>query len=102
MKQINAKEFEGEIKEGVCVVDFYATWCGPCKMMSPILEDIEKELGKVKFFKVDVDENEALARKFGIMSIPTIMVFENGEEREKHIGLWQKQDAIDLISSYLK
>lgn len=103
MKQINEKEFADSIKDGITVVDFFATWCGPCRMMAPILEDVEKDLGgKAKFFKVDVDDNEALARKFGIMSIPTIMVFENGEQREKHIGLWQHDDAVDTIRSYLK
>lgn len=103
MKQINEKEFESCIKEGICVVDFFATWCGPCRMMSPILEDADKELeGKVRFFKVDVDDNEGLAKKFGIMSIPTIIIFENGELRQKHIGLWQREDMVDTISSYLR
>ncbi len=102
MKQINEKDFDSAIKKGICVVDFFATWCGPCKMMSPILDEIEEELGgKVQFYKVDVDDNERLARKFGIMSIPTILVFENGEQREKHVGLWQHDDALDTIKSYL-
>ena len=88
MEVLNAKNFDKAIRSGVVVVDFFATWCGPCKMMGPILEEVEEDLkGKAKFYKVDVDESESIARKFGIMSIPTIMVFENGEEREKHIGL---------------
>lgn len=103
MKQINEKDFDNEIKKGLAVVDFFATWCGPCRMMGPILEEADKGLeGKVNFIKVDVDENEKLARKFGIMSIPTIIIFENGEQREKHIGLWQKEDMLDEIKSYLK
>ena len=103
MEVLNTKNFDKAIKEGVVVVDFFATWCGPCKMMGPILEEVEDDLkGKAKFYKVDVDESEALARKFGIMSIPTIMVFENGQEREKHIGLWQHEDAFDTINSYCK
>ena len=102
MKVLNEKEFAEEIKNGLCVVDFFATWCGPCKMMAPILEDIDDELkGKAKFFKVDVDDNEALARKFGVMSIPTIIIFENGKEMERKVGLWQRQDAFDAINSYL-
>lgn len=102
MKIINEKEFSSAIKEGIVVVDFFATWCGPCRMMSPILEDIAEELkDKVKIYKVDVDNDPNLARKFGVMSIPTIIIFENGEERQKHIGLWQYEDALDTIKSYL-
>ncbi len=102
MEKLNEKDFKEAIKDGICVVDFFATWCGPCRMMAPILEDMEEELdGKVKFFKVDVDENEELARSFGVMMIPTIVIFENGELREKHTGLWQKDDALDEIKSYL-
>ena len=102
MKNLNEKEFTEAVKSGICVVDFYATWCGPCKMMAPILQDIEEELGsKAKFFKIDVDENENLARKFGVMSIPTILILENGKECERKVGLWQRQDAFDTINSYL-
>ncbi len=102
MKIINEKEFASAIKEGIVVVDFFATWCGPCRMMSPILDDIAEELkDKVKIYKVDVDNDPNLARKFGVMSIPTIIIFENGEERQKHIGLWQYEDALDTIKSYL-
>ncbi len=102
MQILNNKTFDNAIKEGIVVVDFFATWCGPCRMMAPILEDLQEELGdNVKIYKVDVDESEALARKFGIMSIPTIIIFENGQVRQKHIGLWQHDDALDTIKSYL-
>jgi thioredoxin 1 len=103
MKVINEKEFESATKEGLVLVDFFASWCGPCRMMAVILEDVQKELeGKVEIYKVDVDNDEKLARSFGIMSIPTLILFENGKEVEKHIGLWQKEDLIDTINSYLK
>ena len=103
MKVINEKEFESATKEGLVLVDFFASWCGPCRMMAVILEDVQKELeGKVEIYKVDVDNYEKLARSFGIMSIPTLILFENGKEVEKHIGLWQKEDMIDTINSYLK
>lgn len=102
MQILNNTTFDKTIKEGVVVVDFFANWCGPCRMMAPILEDLQEELGdNVKIYKVDVDESEALARKFGIMSIPTIIIFEDGQQREKHIGLWQHDDALDTIKSYL-
>ena len=72
-------------------------------MMAIILEDLAKEMeGKLEIVKVDVDNDEKLARSFGIMSIPTLILFENGKEVEKHIGLWQKEDMIDTINSYLK
>lgn len=102
MEIIKDKEFDQKIKNGVVVIDFFATWCGPCRMMSPILEECQEELGeKVSIYKVDVDESEKLARKFGIMSIPTIIVFVNGEEVEKHIGLWNKDDLIETVQKYL-
>ena len=101
MKSITEKEFESEVKEGIVIVDFFATWCGPCRMMSMILEEIEEEVkDKVKIVKVDVDENENLARKFGIMSIPTILFYVNGKMYEKHVGLWQKENLLELISSF--
>lgn len=102
MKTLNEKEFTGATEKGICVVDFFATWCGPCRMMAPIMEEAEKEVTNAKFFKVDVDDNAELAKKFGIMSIPTIIIFENGEQREKHIGLWSKEDMVDTVNSYLK
>ena len=98
MEILNEKNFEERTKDGIVVVDFFANWCGPCKMMAPVLEQIAKELdGKAKIYKVDVDESEELARKFGVMMIPTIVILENGQQREKHVGLWQKDDALDEI-----
>lgn len=102
MEIITEKEFENKTKKGVVLVDFFATWCGPCKMMSPILESVQEEFGeKVSIFKVDVDNDEKLARSFGIMSIPTMILFVDGQKKEKHVGLWSKQDVVDTISKYL-
>jgi len=101
MKIIHENEFDSEIKEGVVLVDFFASWCGPCRMMSMILEEIEEELGeKVKIVKVDVDEDENLARRFGIMSIPTLLLYVDGKLYEKHTGVWQKDTLVELISSF--
>lgn len=103
MKVITEKEFASATKEGLVLIDFFASWCAPCRMMSMILEEIAEELkGKVEIYKIDVDNDEKLARKFGVMSIPTMILFENGKEVEKHIGLWQKEDCIDTINSFLK
>lgn len=102
MEIITEKDFNEKIKKGVVVVDFFATWCGPCRMMIPILEDIKTELGdSVEIYKVDVDEDQKLARSFGIMSIPTLFIFVDGQLKEKHIGLWMKDDMLTVLKSYL-
>ncbi len=98
MKIINEKEFEKEIKEGTVLVDFFATWCMPCRMMSQILEEVDRELdGKGKIVKVDVDQNENLARKFGVMSIPTLVLFKDGKMVSKNVGVMQKNNCLNLF-----
>ena len=102
MLEIEEKDFEKETKEGVTLVDFFATWCAPCRMMAQILPDIESELdGKVKIVKVDVDKNPNLARQYGVMSIPTLIIFKDGKEQEKHIGIGQTDDCVTAIKKYL-
>ncbi len=101
MEIIKEKDFEKTIKKGVVVVDFFATWCGPCRMMSPILEQAQETLGdKAKIVKVDVDESEKLARSYGIMSIPTLLFFVDGQLKDKHIGLMSKDDFIETVEKY--
>ena len=104
LKHISQDEFENEVlkSEKPVMVDFFATWCGPCRMMSPILEDVQKELGETaRIYKVDVDESENLARKFGIMSIPSLFVFVDGVEKEHHVGLLEKKKVIDLLKKHM-
>lgn len=102
MDLLNEKNFDEKIKNGVVVVDFFATWCGPCRMMTPILEEVSEEYeDKIQIYKVDVDDNEKLSKNFGILSIPTILIFVNGEMKEKHIGLWLKDDLSKAIEKYL-
>ena len=99
---ITEDSFEEEVikSEKKVIVDFYADWCGPCKMMSPIIDEIAEELGeKAKVGKVNSDENMGLLEKYGIMSIPTIIIFENGEVSNTFVGVTDKQKIIEAINA---
>ena len=85
------QEFDEIIKEDLVLVDFYATWCGPCRMLSPILDEVLKETN-ITLLKVDVDKNEMIAKRYGIMSIPTMILFKNGEIVEKRVGMTSKDE----------
>lgn len=84
------KDFNKLIEE-VAVVDFYASWCGPCKMFGPIFEEVSNE-SNVNFIKLDVDNHSDIARQYGVMSIPTIILFKNGEEVKRYTGFMSKED----------
>ena len=85
MQYINSNNFDEEIKSGRVLVDFYADWCGPCKMMSPVLDDFSKE-SNVEIKKINVDNSQDIAKRFGVMSIPTLILFEDGKEIKKISG----------------
>ncbi len=94
MKIIEEKDFEEEVKSGKVVVDFFATWCMPCKMMGQIFERMEGSLkSDEKIIKVDVDECENLSRRFGVLSIPTLVFFKDGQMVSKHVGLMQEEEV---------
>lgn len=98
---LNNNNFDETIKNGVVLVDFWATWCGPCKMLAPNVEEIAKEFeGRAVVGKVDVDENPDLAERFGIMSIPALFVFVNGEVKEKLIGYRLKMQIAEVLDKY--
>ncbi|MDD4110752.1 MAG: thioredoxin [Clostridia bacterium] len=103
MKIIKEDEFNKLTNENKPVlVDFFASWCGPCRMLAPVLEQIESEAnGSYEVVKVDVDESQELARRFGVMSIPTMIIFKNGKEMEKMVGLRQKNAIIESIKKYI-
>lgn len=92
----NAEQFEQEVisENGTVFVDFYATWCMPCKVMSPMIEEIAKEHKEVKFVKVDIDKNEELAIKYNVMSIPTMLVMKNGEVTKTLVGIVSKESIV--------
>ncbi len=99
VNKLNANDFEKEVIgfDGTVLLDFYADWCGPCKMLSPIIEEVSDEYPAVKFFKVNVDENPDLAVKFGIVSIPTLIVFKNGKIASQKMGYCMKEAVIGMI-----
>ena len=90
------KDFSSLI-DNKAVVDFYATWCGPCKMFSPIFEEVSNE-STINFVKIDTDSFPELAREYGVMSIPTIILFENGNEVKRHTGFMSKEDFIKFLN----
>ena len=92
----NTEQFEKEVmnESGIVFVDFYATWCMPCRTMKPIIEEISKEHKEVKFVKIDIDKNEELAIKYNVMSIPTMLIIKNGEVTKTFIGLTSKESIV--------
>ncbi|NLA78294.1 MAG: thioredoxin [Erysipelothrix sp.] len=91
MKFVTANDFDEAVKNGVVLVDFYADWCGPCKMIAPILEQLQDEYdGKLEIVKVDVDAEGSLAQRFSIMSIPTLMLFKDGNALGQVLGFQAK------------
>ena len=84
---LTEETFDETISEGTVLVDFWATWCGPCRMLAPTIEKLAQERDDVQVCKVDVDEQPSLAARFGVMSIPTVIIFKDGEEYEKLVGL---------------
>ena len=102
MKIVESNEFKSEIESGITVVDFFATWCGPCKMLAPVLEGLAGEMeGKVKFIKVDIDQSLDLANEFQISSVPTMIIFKDGQKAEQLVGFLPKERIQQAIEANL-
>ncbi|MCO7175976.1 thioredoxin [Sporolactobacillus kofuensis] len=102
ISQVNDANFTDETSKGLVLADFWATWCGPCKMMAPVLEEVDSELAdNLKIVKLDVDENQATASKFGVMSIPTMFLFKDGEVVDKVVGFQPKEALAERIKQHI-
>lgn len=99
IKHITEQEFENEVlkEKGIVLVDFFATWCGPCRMLSPILEEVEKEKQDIKIVKIDIDENEKLTEEFMVKTVPTVKIFKDGVELESKFGYFSKQQILEML-----
>lgn len=99
---VSDQNFADETSQGVVLADFWAPWCGPCKMIAPVLEEIDSEMGEqIKIAKLDVDENQETAGKYGVMSIPTLLIFKDGEVVEQIVGFQPKEQLVELLNKHL-
>ena len=101
---INTEEFVNEVEnsKATTVVDFFATWCGPCKMLSPVFEELGQDMeDNVKFLKVDIDQSLELARRFEVSIVPTVIVFKDGKEAERLVGFIPKQKLEDMVKAHI-
>lgn len=104
MRMLNTSNFKNEVENasGVVVVDFFATWCGPCKMLTPIFESLSTEMdGKAKFVKVDIDQSLEIANKYRISSVPTMIVFKDGKPVDTLVGFMPKDKIASKVKSHL-
>jgi len=101
MIELKSNNFDSEIANGVTVVDFWAPWCGPCRMLTPTIEELSTEMPNVKFAKLNVDEAQDIAINYSVMSIPTIIIFKDGKAMESTIGVLPKSAIKSKIESVL-
>ena len=102
MLTLTSENFENEIKSGVILVDFWAPWCGPCRMLGPVVEQLSEEMKTLKFGKVNVDEQPELSEKFAVASIPTVLLLKNGKVIANRVGAATKETLKEWINSSIK
>lgn len=104
VKILTKNSFKSEVLDnlGVSLVDFWAAWCGPCRMVGPVIEEVAQELGdKALVGKINVDDENEIAAQFKVMSIPTVILFKNGQEMERVVGARTKKDYIELVNKHI-
>lgn len=100
--KVTDADFDSKVESGVQLVDFWATWCGPCKMIAPVLEELAIDYeGKADILKLDVDENPSTAAKYEVMSIPTLIVFKDGQPVDKVVGFQPKENLAEVLDKHL-
>lgn len=97
VNEILENDFKEKVANGKVLIDCFATWCGPCRMLSPIIDELAGEVSDYSFYKLDVDKNENVAREYGIMSIPTLLIFENGELKQTLVGFKSKEELKEIL-----
>jgi thioredoxin 1 len=100
VKHLTSENFKKETEKGVVIVDYWAAWCGPCKMYGPIFEETSKEVENVTFAKVDVDSNQELAGQSNVRGIPTTIIFKDGVEVERIVGVREKEALKEILKKY--
>jgi len=102
VKVLDGKNFSSVVNKGVSLIDFWAAWCGPCKVQGPIVDDLADEIGdRANICKVDVDSNQAIAQKFGVQNIPTILILKDGRPVERFVGVKPRQVLLKAIHAHL-
>ena len=97
IEELTEDKFNEVIKTGKVIIDCYANWCGPCKALSPIVDEVAEKTPNMKYYKLDMDNADNIAEEYEIMSIPTILVFEDGKLIDKSVGMISKEQLLDLI-----
>ena len=103
IEELNDNNFKQNVVEtkGIVVVDFWAQWCGPCRKLMPLMEQIQNEFQEIKIYKIDVDKNINTSKEYGISSLPSVLIFKNGEVKELMVGMMQKSAIVSNIRKYI-